>query len=148
MRAELALLRGIFLDKEKYKLCTPISYIVERDPDFTALGDACLDGAGGYSVDLKFFWFFEWPVDIKKRTLKGDFKVRINIEKDKFISINLLEYLTIIISYAGAIQALRDKKISMDYPLISIDSDNTSAVSWTKKVVLTTTAGKALAHIC
>ena len=71
----------------------------------------------------------------------------LQLEKDKFVSINLLEYLTIIVSFAGAIQAIRDQKIEIEHPLLHVDSDNTSAVSWTKKAVLSNKIGKALARI-
>lgn len=148
MRAELTLLRNIFKNNEKYKLYTPISYLVDRDPDFLARGDACLDGAGGYCVKLNFFWFVEWPDEIKIKTLRH-FKIRLMIdeEKKKFISINLLEYATIIITFAGCIQAIRNNKMDLQYPLLSVDSDNTSAVSWTKKAVHSNKKGKALARI-
>ena len=82
MRAELTLLRNIFKNNEKYKLYTPISYLIDRDPDFLARGDACLDGAGGYCVKLKIFWFVEWPDEIKNKTLRH-FKIRLMIDGEK-----------------------------------------------------------------
>ena len=147
LASELALLRDIFNNPLWFRLYTPISYLVNRTPGYVARGDACLDGAGGFSLDLQFWWFFEWPETIRNLTLKK-FTTSVRIEQDKFISINLLEYLTIIISYAGAIQSLRDTKQegSQQYPLLSIASDNTSAVAWTKKAILSNNIGKDLAR--
>ena len=116
-------------------------------PDCFARGDACLDGAGGFSLDLGFWWFFEWPTEIKKLTLKH-FRTSVRIDQNKFISINLLEYLTIIITYAGAIAALKQSKLisTQPYPVLSLASDNTSAVAWTKKAVISNEIGKGLAQ--
>ena len=50
---------------------------------------------------------------IKKLTLKH-FRATLCIEKKKFISINLLEYLTIIVTFAGAIEALKAHKESVE----------------------------------
>ena len=143
---ELTNLRKLFFN-ENYTFSTPISYLIERTPDFFAQGDACLDGAGGFSLDLQFWWFFPWPQSVLKLTFKY-FPTSIRVDKNKFISINLLEYLTIILCYAGAIQALRDStnKVLPQYPLLGLDSDNTSAVAWTKKAVLSNDIGKGLAQ--
>ena len=101
---ELSHLRQIFSRQKDYRLFTPISFLVDRTPDFTAYSDACLEGAGGFSHNLKFWWHFHWPSSIQKQTLKK-FSTSIRLDQTKFISINLLEYITIIITYAGAIHS-------------------------------------------
>ena len=63
---ELTFLHHIFSDTSAFRLFTPICYLVDRSPDFIAKGDACLDGAGGFSLDLSFWWFFEWPPRLSK----------------------------------------------------------------------------------
>ena len=35
---------------------TPIAHIIPRIPTTTAFGDSCLEGAGGYSISLGFWW--------------------------------------------------------------------------------------------
>ena len=40
----------------QYNLETPIAHIVPRDPAFVTYGDACLEAAGGFYEDLKFWW--------------------------------------------------------------------------------------------
>ena len=147
MKEELELLRYVFVSP-KYTLYMPIAHVVDRVPEFTAWGDACLDGAGGYCPELKFWFFLEWPDFVKNKTLKA-FQVVAKIDRDVFISINLLEYVTIIILYAAATQLVRDRDMFFPhkYPIIRIMSDNTSAVAWTRKVAISTEAGKALGRI-
>ena len=136
-----------FLLHNRRVLYIPIAHWVPRDPDFSGRGDACLEGAGGYSLNLGFWWFFEWPDEIKSKTLKY-FDVKIAIDKTNFISINLLEYATIIIMYAAATQAYREMEpVGHVYPIFKNESDNMSAVVWSKKASISTPAGKALAKL-
>ena len=136
-----------FLLKRRDLLFIPIAHWVPRDPDFSGRGDVCLEGAGGYSLDLKFWWFLEWPQEIKSKTLKY-FDVKVKIDKTNFISINLLEYATIIINYATATQAYKeDIPVGHVYPVFKNESDNISAVVWSKKASMSTPAGKALAKL-
>ena len=146
--SEIVFLQKKFSSRNRYRLYTPISYLVHRTPDYFARGDVCLDGAGGFCLGLKFWWFFPWPQSITILTLKH-FRTSVRIEPTKFISINLLEYITIILTYAGAIEALRQLTASqtLKYPLLELASDNTSAVAWTKKAVLSNNIGKRLAQV-
>ena len=75
-----------------------------------------------------------WPDEVVAKTLKA-YTIRVQIDVDKFISINLLEYATILINYAATSQALTDGLITTEqpYPVVHIDADNTTAVSWTKR---------------
>ena len=148
LRQELKLLIFIFKNRKKYPIGAPIAHIVPRDPDFQARGDACLEGAGGYSFDLKFWWFVKWPHKIKNKTLPFFVKKYKNL-KGHIISINLLEYATIIISYAAAHMLFNNNPslALQPYPLIQIKTDNKSALSWTKRAASSTDEGKALARI-
>ena len=132
MRDELNFLSYIFIKKKKY-LEMPIAHIIHRDSEFSAHGDACLHGAGGFSDELKFWFFLIWPDDIQKRTVK--FKRATKLATDAIISINMLEYATIIILFAAATQKVYSNEIQtlQPYPSIKIFSDNISALSWTKK---------------
>ena len=69
MRENLKLLLHIFRNPQKYSIEMPITHYVNRTPDFQAFGDACLNGAGGYSDELGFWFFIPWPEEIKNRTL-------------------------------------------------------------------------------
>jgi hypothetical protein len=65
------------IDFFREKLCqtsdiaweTPIAHIVPREPTATAFGDSSLEGAGGYSIGLKFWWHISFPDEVKRRTL-------------------------------------------------------------------------------
>jgi len=50
---------------------TPIAHIIPRMPTFTAFGDSCLEGAGGYDcILLGFWWHIPFPEAVIQRTLK------------------------------------------------------------------------------
>ena len=69
MKSAMRLLLFVLENPDRYKWETPITHLVERDPDFITLGDASLDAGGGYSMDLKFWWQIHWPEEIQERTL-------------------------------------------------------------------------------
>jgi hypothetical protein len=71
---------------------TPIVHIITRMPTFTSFGDSCLEGAGGYSIMLGFWWHIPFPKAVKQRTLlhKQDNKDGL------LISINVLKFVTFI----------------------------------------------------
>ena len=148
LRKELKLLQFIFKNRSTYKFASPIAHLIKKDFDFHALGDACLEGAGGFSSDLKFWWYISWPQPILHKTLKAFVPTYKTLSGD-FISINLLEYVTIIISLAASILKIQQKTSSLRHPnpTLSIQSDNTTAVAWTRKAASSTQAGKSLAFI-
>jgi len=148
LRKEIKLLQYLFKNRTKFHFSSPIAHIIPKDFDYSAKGDACLDGAGGFSSSLKFWWYVQWPDHIKMKTLKHFVKIYKTISGD-FVSINLLEYVTIIISYAACVTKLRQIRHHLQHPnpTILIESDNTTAVSWTRKAASSTQAGKQLAFL-
>ena len=76
---------------------TPIVHIILRCHNFDSLGDACLYGGGGFSLSMLFWWHITWPDEIKHRT------ILYKIQKKKLISINVIEFLAIIINYCAAL---------------------------------------------
>jgi len=147
LRMELKLLHSLFKAYQVTPFWSPISHLIRRDPDFSAFGDACLDGAGGYSSSLSFWWFIEWPKAITKNTLRFYTKTYKSLSGN-FVSINLLEYVTIIVSYAASILAINtSSSLPQPNPSVHIYSDNTTAVSWTKRAVSSTILGKNLGFL-
>ena len=146
LRAELKLLADIMQNKD-FAWETPIAHLIPRMPDFEAWGDSSIEAAGGFSLDLKFFWHLKWPDCITSRTLKY-FNIRSK-EGEKIISINLLEYAVIIINYAVVTSIIKEKKLCEKYKYQSLLnwSDNKTAISWTKKAAISTESGKALSRI-
>jgi len=147
LRNELKYLHKIF-SSPIYKIQSPIAHVIPRDPDYIAYGDACLDGAGGFSTKLKFWWFIPWPDAIKNRNIKN-FNTKYKSITGEILSINLLEYIAILISYAASIALLNTHQISPShpYPTIKIFSDNKSALAWTTKSSTSSSAGKSLSLI-
>ena len=123
---------------------TPIAHIVKRSPSFTCYGDSCLDGAGGYSVELGFWWHIKFPDDIVQRTLLH----RANNDDGKLISINVLEFITVIINYMASLHVLRLTKPTEDpYPVLLNITDNSSAQRWTTTNCKGSTTGRLLARL-
>ena len=75
--------------------------------------------------ELKFWYFIEWPEEMKKRALKG--KLRYS----ELISINYLEFVIIIISYNAILDAIKllGKLSGIPHPKILILSNNTTVDS-------------------
>ena len=95
-------------------------------------------------MDLKFWWYFEWPSDIRKYTLKY---WRSN-KDGKLISINVLEYAAMIINYVACSCYLQTHPDPSDpFPLVRLFGDNSSAESWMTKTCTSSLQGRALGRI-
>ena len=151
LKTELAFLRYIFDHPEEYQWSSPIAHLIPRDPEFTAADDSSLYAAGGYYYDLKFWLYFYWPPEVQQRTLKY-FTVKVkDPDSPSLISIYLLEYATIIVTYAAATTALLQEpslhQSPNPYPTLLLKADNMSALSWMRKAANTTPAGRALSRL-
>lgn len=145
LRKELEFLIYLFKHRNTLGFSSPIAHIVDKDPDYYVAGDACLEGAGGFSFDLAFWWYLRWPHWVRNKTLKHFTKTFQTLD-GSFLSINLLEYITIIISYAAVIHSLQPSHLSsIPHPTINIVSDNTAAVAWSRRAASSTAQGKSLA---
>jgi hypothetical protein len=107
-------------------------------------GDSCLDGAGGYSVALGFWWHIKFPYDIVQRTLLH----KANNDDGKLISINVLVFITVIINYMASLHVLELTKPTEDpYPVLLNITDNSSAQRWTTTNCKGSTTGRLLARL-
>ena len=91
---------------------------------------------------MKFWWYIEWPSAVRERTL-----LFIRQRGDKrLISINVLEYATIIINYVAATHYFMwvSPDASNPFPVVLIEADNTSAESWTIKACKSSLIGREL----
>jgi hypothetical protein len=97
-------------------------------PTFTSFGDSCLEGDGGYSTSLGYWWHIPFPEEVKQRTL-------LHKEDNKdghLIFINVLEFVTITINYCALLHVVTTTSASIDpYPVLLIVTNNTLALSWT-----------------
>jgi hypothetical protein len=71
LRKELRIVRTALADPSISK-GSPISHLIPRVPISTPCCDSCLHAAGGYSTELKFWWYLEWSPDVQRRTLGSD----------------------------------------------------------------------------
>ena len=69
MRQEIEFFRNKLQPASTILWETPIAHVIPRTPTATAFGDSCLEGAGGYSIKLGFWWHIDFPEEIKRRTL-------------------------------------------------------------------------------
>ena len=58
MNQELKILHHILNNPSWYKWQAPIASLIPHDPTFIAWGDSSLYACGGYSYDLKIWWYF------------------------------------------------------------------------------------------
>jgi hypothetical protein len=66
---------------------------------------------------------------------------------ESFISINCLEYFTIIVNYCASLVVFETQKVKNDpYPVILCVADNTSALNWTLHTSKKSSIGQALAR--
>ena len=118
------------------KFKTPIAHMIPRTPTASLFGDSSV-------LDLKFWWHIDFPIKIVKWTL-----LHIPDESDvRFISINCLEYFTIIINYCAAKVFFATESNERDpYPVVLYVTNNTSAKKWTTHTIKKSLASRALAR--
>ena len=148
MGDELKMMINILSHPKEFSLETPIAHIINRDPDFTTYGDACLEAGGGYSENL-FWWHTEWPNKIKALTIKNLTITRRCKDSNKLVSINLLEFAVEIINYAAITVLFKEhpELCSHSFPLLLNWTDNMTSKSWIRKAAKRTKKGKALQRI-
>jgi len=125
-------------------LRTPIAHLVRRDPSAIAWSDSCLYAAGGFSIAMKFWWYIEWPEEIRKHTL-----IYVRNNKDgTLISINVLEYAAILVNYAAAYHFYHNNPDPSDpFPMVLFYADNAASESWTEKACNSSLIGRALSRL-
>ena len=133
------------LSAEWIDLRRPISHMIPRTPSGIAHSDSCLSAAGGFSIEMKFWWYIEWDDRIKKRTLR----YIKNNKNDTLISINVLEYAALIINYIAATFFFHKNPSPSDpYPTTLLYADNTTAEAWGKmKSCKSSMVGRALGRL-
>ena len=123
----------------------PIGHMIPRDPSGSAWSDSSLHAAGGFSYELGFWWYIEWPEAIKQRTLK-----HVTSNKDgQLITINALEYASLIVNYVAATHVLVhvDPSAVDPRPMMLFYVDNTAAESWMRKASTSFDGGRSLGYV-
>ncbi len=109
----------------------------------TTFGVSCLEGARGYSLSLGFWWHLPFPEEVKLRRLLHKW----DNADSRLISINILEFVTVIINYCAALHMVLNMNPTNDpYPVLLNVTDNASALSWTTGACCKTRIGRLLAR--
>jgi hypothetical protein len=110
------------------ELETPIAHLIPQTPYATTIGDSLLEGAGGFSTTLEFWWHIRFPDEVVQRTLQ----LKTNNNNGMFVLINILEFVSVIINYCAALHVVWTSPITDDpHPLILNVTNNSSTLSWT-----------------
>jgi hypothetical protein len=143
MRSELIFLSDALTPYSGIKFETPIAHLIPRVPTASIIGDSLLVACGGYSITLKFWWHLSFPKEIVEQML-----LHLKNNSDHtFISINCLEYGTIIIDYCMALVVLATRKVNDDpYPVVLCITNSTSALNWMLHMSKKSIIGRALAR--
>jgi hypothetical protein len=107
---------------------TPIAHLIPQTPFTTTIGNSSLEGAGGFLIALGFWWHICFPDQIIQRSLLFE----SDNEDGILVSINILEFMTVIINYCAALNIFRTSNVTEDpYPVLLNITNNASALPWT-----------------
>jgi hypothetical protein len=110
------------------KFETTIVHLIPRTPTASIIGDSLLLACGRYSITLKFWWHLSFLENVAKQTL---LHLKDNLD-ESLISINCLEYFTIIVNYCTSLVVFSTRKVNNDpHPVVLCITDTTSALNWT-----------------
>ena len=124
LKEEIVFLRKI-LQANDIRFSTPIAHIVPRDYLWETAADSCKSAGGGWSTDLKFWWHLVYPAEVLRRARLKNNKGGLKI------SINVLEFVCVIINFAAVIYICDADDIDLsDYPVLLNWCDNTAACAW------------------
>ena len=146
LRAELDFLLECLRPDLHHLWSAPIAHLIPRTPDFTVYGDSCLASMGGYCRELQFWWYLDFPTVIRRKAISGSMQTSVfDYDSGDYLSINLLEFAAIIVSYSLVSSFDCRDVAGHDYPTVQIFTDNRAACSWVSKAVSTSSAtGKAM----
>ena len=89
------------------KFETSIAHLIPRTPTALIIGDSSLLACGGYSITLEFWWHLSFQMEVVERTL-----LHLKDSSDiSFISINCLEFVTIIFNYCASLVVFENCKV-------------------------------------
>ena len=142
MREELDFFRQALAKDSGIKFESYIGFLIPRTPFGQMFGDSSLRACGGFCIPLSFWWHLSFPDNIVKQTLL----YLDNGKDERFVSINCLEYLTVIINYCGALTALAEKPLDDPFPIILSVTDSKSALTWTLHTSKRSLISRALAR--
>jgi hypothetical protein len=97
-------------------------------PTFITFGDSCLEGAGGYSLSLGFWWHLPFPEEVKLRRLLHKW----DNADGQLIPMIIFTFVTVIINYCTTFHmVLSTNPTNNPYPVLLNVTNNVSTLSWT-----------------
>ena len=115
MRREIEFFCKKLLPNSGIRWETPIAHIIQQTPSAMAYGNSSLEGAGGYSIELKFWWHIEFPEEVKLCTLLH----RKDNKDGKLASVNVLEFVTVIVKFIASLHVITTTSVINDpYPVL------------------------------
>jgi hypothetical protein len=125
------------------KLKIPIDNLIPQTPFATTIRDSSLEGAGGFSITLGFWWHICFLDEVVQRTLR----FRSNSNDGMLMLINVLEFVMVIINHCTALHVVWTSPVTDDpHPVILNITNNSSALSWTLHMCKQSKIGQMLAH--
>ncbi len=141
MRHEIEFFRKKLLPNSGIHWESPIAHIIPRMSTFITFGDSCLKGAREYSLSLGFWWHLPFPEEVKLHTLLH----KQDNSDGWLISINVLEFVTVIFNYCAALHMVLSTNPTNDpYPVLLNVTNNASTLSWTASACRKSRIGRLL----
>jgi hypothetical protein len=107
---------------------TPIAHLILCMPFATTVGNSSLEGAGGFSIALRFWWHLMFPNEV----VQSGLCFKLDNADGMLISINILEFVMAIINYCAALHIINTTPVTDDpHPVLLNITDNMSATNWT-----------------
>ncbi len=101
-----------------------------------------MEGTGGFSTTLGFWWHICFPDEVVQCTLQ----FKTNNDNGMLLFINVLDFVTVIINYCAILHVVWTSFITDDFhPVILNVTDNSSALSWTLHMCKQSKIGHMLA---
>ena len=142
LRAELDFIRQALKEDSGISFEVPIAFIVPRTPTASLFGDSSLRACGGSSTTLRVWWYISFLDEIVQQTL-----LHLKNNDDKtLVSINCLEYVTIIINNCAALTAFESEITINPHLVVICVTDNISAKNWTMHTCKKSIIGRACAR--
>jgi hypothetical protein len=111
-------------------------------PFATKIGNSSLEGAGGFSITLGFWWHICFLDEVVQRTLQ----FKTSNDGGMLVSINILEFVIVIINYFAALHVVWTSPVTDDsHPVIHKATSNSSTLFWTLHTCKRSNIGQMLA---
>ena len=124
LKQELAIIKAVLRD-ETIVLETPFAHIIDRDHNLEAGANSCRRAGCGWSIDLAFWWKLKYPAEVQQQARLPNNKC------GKYISINILEMVCVVINLVAFIYFCHIDGLDMDTFLVLLNwCNSTSACLW------------------